>query len=323
MKEMQVTIPSMYKLKGTLALPEQVNEKLPAILLMAGSGKLDRNGKASEKLDLKVYGQLAHTLTDLGFITLRYDKRGVGESDGDFNCTGMWDLVEDAIASIHFLKQRPEVDPNKVIILGHSEGAMLGTTVAVREQVSGLILLSGAVERLEEAMARQRSIAADDIMSKKGFLGWLLRAFKTHKKIEPQAQKFLAKVMATEEDIIKVQFQKVNAKWIREHFEYDVIKDLEKVNVPVLAITGARDIQANPNVLRNLAKYVKGDSEYHIIDNMGHSLKYQSETSTMFSIKKDLVKEASLPIHPELEPIIKSWLDKHVSQTNKEQLNSI
>ncbi|MBM7663022.1 pimeloyl-ACP methyl ester carboxylesterase [Bacillus mesophilus] len=311
MKEIEVTIASVVTLRGTMAIPDGENQKLPAVIIIPGSGKLDRNGKVNKKMDLQVYRQLAHFISKLGFITLRYDKRGVGESEGDFFETGMWDLVNDAKEGINFLKKCPEVDAEKIIVLGHSEGAMIATAIAVREPIGGLILLSGAVERLEEALMRQRELVTKDILAAKGFLGWLLRLLGTHKKVEKQAQKFLGKLMDSKEDVIKVQFQKINAKWFREHFAYNVREDLGKIDTRTLAITGERDIQANPDVISRLSNYVKGESDYYVIPNMGHSLKMQEATSTMFTVKKDLIKESGQPLHPELEITLQKWLEKY------------
>lgn len=323
MNEIQVYIQSGVKLAGSLTIPATNNEIHPGIVIVPGTGKLDRNGRVNKKLDLKLYRQLAEKLTELGFVTLRYDKRGIGESEGDFNHTGMWDLVDDIGAAVRFLKERPEVDSEKVIILGHSEGSMIGTCAAAREPVAGLILLAGAVERLDEALIRQRAIAVQDIMDAKGILGWYLRLLGVHNKVERQAQKFTKKVMDSKKDVLKVQFQTINAKWMREHFSHNVREDLVKVTCPVLAITGARDIQANPECVKELPNYVKGDAEYHIVENMGHSLKYQPKTSNMLTAKKDIFAEVSLPLHTELVELLESWLNRHfVDNSEKEVVHS-
>jgi uncharacterized protein len=84
-------------LNGTLALPDYSQEKYPAVLIIQGSGKLDRDGNDSKgKFKLNLYKQLAQFVASLGFITLRYDNRGVGQSEGDYIAAGMWDLVHDA-----------------------------------------------------------------------------------------------------------------------------------------------------------------------------------------------------------------------------------
>ncbi|WP_312471496.1 alpha/beta hydrolase [Neobacillus sp.] len=309
--EKEVTIQSKVALKGTLSIPETRVEKNPAVLIIPGTGKLDRNGKVNKKLDLKLYRQLADFLTSIGFINLRYDKRGVAESEGDYLTTGLWDLVEDARAAVRFLKGLPEVDANKVIVFGHSEGSMLGTAVASREELGGLILLAGAVETLSEALKRQRDIATQDIINAKGFQGFLLRLLGVQNKVEKQAQKYIDKVLNSTSDVMKVSFVKTNAKWMREHFTYNVREDLVKVTCPVLAITGERDIQANAEVLKDLSHYVKGDAQYHIVDNMGHSCKYITKTSTMFTAKKDIIAEGNLPLHPELIKSLEAWLQNH------------
>lgn len=317
--EKEVTIQSKVLLKGTLSIPEVRNEKGPAILIIQGSGKVDRNGKINEKMNLKLYGQLAELLTQLGLINLRYDKRGIGASDGDYYKAGVWDLVDDACASVQFLKGLPEVDPEKIIVLGHSEGCTLGTAVAVREKLGGLILLSGAVERISEALKRQRDIAKQDIINAKGFQGSMLRLLGAHKKVESQAQKQIEKILNSTDDVMKQSFVKINAKWMREHFAYNVRDDLAKVTCPVLAITGARDIQSNPDALKELPNYVKGDLEYHIVENMGHSCKYITQTSTMLTVKKDIVAEGNLPLHPELEMLLKKWLQYHFASHSSEE----
>jgi uncharacterized protein len=106
---------------------------------------------------------------------------------------------------------------------------------------------------------------------------------------------------------------------MREHFAYNVREDLAKVTCPVLAVTGARDIQANPEVLKELPLYVKGDAQFHVVENMGHSCKFITQTSTMFTAKKDIIAEAKLPIHPELEKLLENWLQAHFVNIFPEQ----
>ncbi|WP_199426637.1 alpha/beta hydrolase family protein [Thermaerobacillus caldiproteolyticus] len=124
-------------------------QNYPAVLILSGSGPLNRDGNdAKGKLQLNLYKQLASFITSLGFITLRYDKRGIGESEGDYFSAGMWDLVHDAKSAVQFLKNHPSVDDQRIIVLGHSEGTTLAVALNTIERIHGLILLSGAGERL-------------------------------------------------------------------------------------------------------------------------------------------------------------------------------
>ncbi|CEG27448.1 alpha/beta fold hydrolase [Bacillus sp. B-jedd] len=91
---------------------------------------------------------------------------------------------------------------------------------------------------------------------------------------------------------------------------FNVRDDLTQVKCPVLGVTGEYDIQADPGVLKKLPEYVKGDASFTVIENMGHSCKYIEARSTPFSAKKDIVRESALPLHPDLERILKAWLEE-------------
>lgn len=90
--------------------------------------------------------------------------------------------------------------------------------------------------------------------------------------------------------MIKVGFQKINAKWFREHLQYDVLEDLKKIECPVLAITGDKDVQADPEKLNRLPAIVKGELEYYMIQNMDHLLKKQEDEINMLKMKKIISK---------------------------------
>src|SRR5699024_5071359 len=145
MTEQEIIVSSETPLAGTLTVPESENNIHPAVLLIAGSGKVDRNGNAKQ-LEMNVYKDLANFLTKQGLMTLRYDKRGVGKSGGDYMKAGLSDFITDAGSLLSFLKNHPKVDSDRVFILGHSEGALIAPAVHQKVPASGLILLAGAAE---------------------------------------------------------------------------------------------------------------------------------------------------------------------------------
>jgi uncharacterized protein len=188
----EVTIQGEYLLKGTLTIPEGSEKKCPAVLVVAGSGEVDRDGNVSGfKFKLDTYKDLAEYVTGLGFAVLRYDKRGVAKSEGSFLETGMWNLIDDIGACVNFLKGHPRVDPDRVILVGHSEGCLLICAYSARNSVAGIVLLAGAVETLEEALKRQRKLIYGEMMRTKGIKGWLFRLLKIDQKGEKQAQKVM------------------------------------------------------------------------------------------------------------------------------------
>jgi len=316
-KEKEVIIKLQYNLAGTLAIPEREEERLPAVLLIPGSGQIDKDGYVeSMKFHTNLYKDLSHLVTSLGFISLRVDKRGVGKSEGDFFETGMWDLVEDIEKSIDFLKKQPLVDPEKIILLGHSEGCILATAVNARKPVDGLILLSGAAETLEEALKRQRKILLEEAKNKNNLNGFLLRLFNADKMIEKQADKYMTKIMNSDKAMIKYNFSKVNAKWFRDHHQYNVLEDLRKVICPVLALTGDKDFQADYKKLQRLPEHVKVEFEYHIIKDMNHGLKKHEGLMSALNFKKEYKDKSNVPLHLEVVDILSSWLKKYYDISN-------
>lgn len=309
--EEKVTVSGKYALKGTMTIPAGDEGKYPAVLIISGSGKITRDGNAGKKINFNIYRELAESIAKLGFVTLRYDKRGVGESEGNYLETGLWDLVDDVRANIGFLKSHPTVDPEKIILLGHSEGCMLATITNSRYPVDGLILLAGAAETLKDATSRQRNLLYEEIQHSKGFKFALLRLLKADKKGEAQSQKFFQKVMESNRDVMRQGLVKINAKWIREHFSHNVVDDLKKAVCPVLAVTGSKDFQTNPECVKVVPELVQGEAEVHIVENMNHILKEYHGEITVLDAKKQYSKAQSQPIHPELQKILQNWLVKH------------
>lgn len=303
------------RLHGTLALPADAGAAagVPALLLVAGSGKIDRDGTVVDLgIALNVYRDLAGHATELGFATLRYDKRGVGGSEGDPLRTGMWDLVADIGAWVGFLKAHPAIDPERIYLLGHSEGCMLITAYAARHPVAGLILLAGGGETMGEATARQRQIAYGELKAQAGLQGWLARTLRVDQLGERQSAKLMARMCNTDKDVIRVQFRPLNAKWFREHLQYDLLADLTRLECPVLAVTGSSDLQADPAKLTRLQQLAAGNVRAKVIEGMDHGLK-QDAGGSLLRIKEVLRRAATQPLHPELVRVLDEWLGEQRS----------
>ena len=309
--EKEVKIQGQYPLTATLGMPEGAGS-FPAVVIAAGSGNGDRDGNIPKaKLMPNMYRDLAHLMGKEGFITLRADKRGTGKSGGDFITTGMYDLVEDILSLSVWLKEHPKV--SQVILLGHSEGCTLITAANAKHPVDGLVFLAGGAESLNDALKRQRDLVRQEMMNMKGFKGTIIRLTKAYDKMEKQAKKFNEKILATDKPVIRIQLQKVNAKWYREHLLYNVFEDLAKVTCPALAINGSTDVQVTPEKALDLSNYINGPSESYVIEGMNHLLKENREPASLLNILKDYRADMDKPLHPALKERLQEWLKKNFS----------
>ena len=312
--EEQVDINEEKTLKGTLTMPEIDIKKLPAVLINNGSGSADRDGNIQKPhIEANIYKDLAHFISGLGFITLRYDKRGIGESEGNPLSIGMQDLVRDVICNIEFLKNHSRIDPSRIILLGHSEGCILATIANTTSPVAGLILLGGAGTNLREPIAYQNAQTVAEIKKISGVKGFFLRRIMNDKKIVKQQEDLYTKVMTSTGDKMRYKFQKLPAKWLREHFEYakeDILNILKGFQVPVLAITGEKDVQVDPEDIGRLKMLDKENIEGIVINNMDHMLKEFNGDKTVINLMKQYKKEASQPTHPMLKEALAGWLQQ-------------
>ena len=308
-KNSEVIIQGTYTLSGTLTIPEDNSTTCPAILIISGSGKGDRDGNL-KKMQMNIYKDLADFLTDKGFVTLRYDKRGVSQSGGNFIETGQVELINDAVDCIKFLQNHPKVDNNRILILGHSEGALISPAVYKQIPVSGFILLAGAAEPSKDLLPRQIELAYSEMNQTKGIKGWLFRKLKVTKKLRKQNEKILTKIMHSDKPVLRIKGVKINAKWLRETYAYNVCDYLQEVKCPVLAITGEKDIQVPPEHVKLIAGLVQGEAEWHIIPDMNHIFRKYEGQHTMLGLLKEYTTQLIQPIDQELLDLIDVWLQK-------------
>ncbi|RJS61440.1 alpha/beta fold hydrolase [Bacillus sp. PK3_68] len=300
---------------ATLACPEQEGA-FPSILLIAGSGPIDRNGNGPKgKYQTYLYQELAHFFTELGFITLRYDKRGTGKRSGSLINSGLSDLLHDAKAAVTFLQTQPNV--SAVIVCGHSEGTILATDIAAEMTVDGCMLLSGGVDNLMEALYHQRQQAYRELFAMPGWKGWLNRKLKVDEKNEKKTEKIFQKIKQSSRDTIRIQGVRQPAKWFREHEAYNTRAALQKVTCPVFALHGDKDPLVESSVLEELAGLVQGESEYHIVKGMEHGLREQKEPKNILQMKKLMKTILERPLHKAGLQLMAAWLERYVTSGHK------
>ena len=228
---------------GTLtAVPEPV----AAAVIITGSGRVNRDTDARlgrrgpMVLRTGVTRQVAEALATAGVAALRYDKRGVGASGGDYLRAGLADNLADARAALRWLAARFPGLP--LLAVGHSEGTLHAAGLAASEPaVAGAIVLSPPARRGEEIVGWQVD-AIGAVIPKPARL--LMRV--TRQDFARTQYKRLALLKASKADIIRVSGVRVNARWWREFLAHDPAQDYARITTPVLAITGGHDMQVPP-----------------------------------------------------------------------------
>ena len=259
-----------------------------------------------------IFDDISHYLAENDIASLRYDKRGVGESRGGYWTTGFYDNAQDATAALQYLKQQKNIQPGNIFLLGHSEGAFLATRLSGEGiDVAGIILLAGGAQSGEDVLKWQAIQIAKGL---KGINSWLIKILRID--ISKTQQKQIDKIKKSKEDSFRSQLVvKVNAKWLREFMAYNPTEDLQRISVPVLAISGSKDIQVDSSDLDRMANLIKTPFESHLILNMTHLLRIEEGDAAISKYKKEIKK----PIEPQVPEIIVRWIQNRI-ELNKSHL---
>lgn len=207
------------------------------------------------------------------------------------------------------------VNRNKIILVGHSEGCILSTIANTINPVAGMVLIAGAGTNLREPLKYQNAQILKEIINLKGLKGILLRLALNEKKLQKQQDDLYNTMINSKRDTVKLKGKKMPAKWFREHFKYtdeEILKALSGANCPILAVTGDKDVQANPEDLNTVGKLEKDNIKTVVIKDMDHMLKEFTGEKTVLNIMKQYKGEASKPMHPELEYVLEQWLNQQL-----------
>ena len=256
-------------LAGTLTLPQGAGP-WPAVVLVSGSGQQDRD---ETLMDHKPFLVLADALSRAGIAVLRYDDRGVGGSGGDPTKATSVDFARDAEAAIEWLKERPDIDPARIGVVGHSEGGLIAALLAARRtDLAGIVMLAGTgvdggrilvsqgelvlkseglgdadqIRRsriMQEAMidAVRGSDDASDPAALAAQAGARIRA-----DLGDETEKADEAAKAQLDAAVADGLRRLTAPWFRFFIGHDPATALAKVSCPVLAIIGEKDVQVDP-----------------------------------------------------------------------------
>jgi hypothetical protein len=286
----------------------QAPDPAAAALLIVGSGRTDRNSDvrlpAGQRLRGGITRAVAEALAAIGVSTLRYDKRGVGASGGDYLTTGMPQRLADSRAALEWLSGRGSGLP--LLAIGHSEGTYYAAQLAGEGGVAGAALLSGSVRTGAEINAWQVAQLADKLPRAARLI---LRLMRTD--VAESQRKNQAKIMESSADVVRMQGVRVNARWVRDFVRYDPAPALARVTVPVLAITGGHDLQVPPTDVETMGELVRGPFEGHVVGDLSHMLRPDPDCVGPRGYRR----ATRQPVSADALDLITVWVHRHWGRT--------
>jgi len=307
------------QLAGTLSVPNGKGP-FPAVVLVSGTGY---NTRDEDVWGHKVFLVLADALNRNGFAVLRYDKRGVGGSSGNYEAATTADFVSDAEAAVAWLKTQPQIDASRIGVLGHSEGGIIAPAVAASDKgVAFVVMIAGPCIRgdklfvLQSAMTAKAYGAPDDYIARRRLFDQELYSAIISAPSESaaldRAKALVAQGVADKlvdaneaESLPKDD----TSPWERYFLAYDPAPTLARLTVPVLVLNGSLDVQVPAK--ENLAaarQALRNNSNATVTELTGMNHLLQSAKTGAPSEYNDIEETMS----PTALKIITDWLTRNV-----------
>lgn len=275
---------------GSLLVPDGKG-KTPVVLIIAGSGPTDRNGN-QQKLKNNSLKFLADSLYNRSIASLRFDKRGIGSSKDErmkLDQIIFDDFLADVKGWIDLLSTDKRF--SKVIVAGHSEGALLGMLASVNNpKVGAYVSIAGAARPADEIIKEQLLAQPEEIRNLVyPRLDSLRRGDTLHNV--PQ--------------FLYAMFSPTLQRYLMSWMKYNPSTEVKRLSVPALFIQGTTDIQVLPKDAEMLAvAYPKGKKV--LIEDMNHILKEFPSTDRQAQVAT--YSNSELPLHRDLIPVIVSFI---------------
>jgi pimeloyl-ACP methyl ester carboxylesterase len=247
-----VTMPAVgFNLAGTITRPAGASGRLPAVILLSGSGADDRDGYTA---GVPTTGQLAGAVAQAGFVAVRYDKRGNGQSGGRAESATLSDHAEDARAVRRWLASRPDIDEKRIAVIGHSEGAWVALLAASREKrFAAVVTLAAPSVTGAELVLEQQQHALDQLK---------LSPEERARRVALQKQIQAAVLSGKGWDQVPPEMRKqADTPWFQSLLAFNPTKVLEDVRQPLLILHGELDRQVAVAHADRLAALAREESD--------------------------------------------------------------
>jgi pimeloyl-ACP methyl ester carboxylesterase len=248
-----------FVLAGTVSKPaSQSVPRLPAVVLVGGSGPADRDSLA---FGVPILGEIAGALADAGFLVVRYDKRGIGQSGGRAEAASLADYAEDVRAAVKALADRKDVDPKRLAVVGHGEGGLVALMAAAKEKKidAAVLVATPGMAGSEIILAQQQRLLNRMSLSPE----------ERQAKVDEQKRIFQAAITGKGLDQLPAAVRRsVDSAEFQSLLVSDPAKILKDVHQPLLVVQGELDTQVEPQnaeLLVTLAKQRKKGGPVEIV----------------------------------------------------------
>jgi pimeloyl-ACP methyl ester carboxylesterase len=247
-----ITIPRAAAATQTPSRPSPAPVRFPAVVLLAGSNAPNRDGVA---VGVPAMAELAGSLAEAGFVSVRYDRRGVGQSGGRSESATVSDYADDARAVVKWLTARKDVDPKRIALIGHDEGVWVALLAASRERrVAAIVSLAGPASTGAELLLERQQAELDSS-----------KAPDVERNAKVALQRQINSAVLTGkgwEQIPPDMRRQADTPWFQSFLSYDPAKVIDGIEAPLLIVHGELDREtpvAHAGRLADLAH--KGDSK--------------------------------------------------------------
>jgi dipeptidyl aminopeptidase/acylaminoacyl peptidase len=257
------------------------------VVTITGSGPEDRDEESTALKGYRPFRELADTLGRRGIAVLRLDDRGVNGSDLGPRTATSQDFADDIRAGVAYLRTRPEIDPARVALVGHSEGGMIAPMIASTDpKLAAIVLMAGTASTGREVLHGQQLYAVDSMAHLTG----------------------AAREAALAQSSKATDSLAASTPWMKFFLEYDPSIVARRVKTPVLILQGATDRQVAPSEAEKLAAALRAGGNSHV------TVRVFPQTNHLFVADAtggfDYGKLPSLHVRPEVLGAIVDWLSE-------------
>ena len=235
-QDVRVSGPGGIVLGGTLTMPTNARGPVPAVVTITGSGQQDRDELIPIAGGIRLFRQVADTLSRRGIAVLRLDDRGLGASGGDPRTATSADFADDIRAALAYLRTRRDIDGTRLGLVGHSEGGAIAPMIAATDpKLKAMVVMAGPGEPgIEISMAQNKYILERDTTLTPAKRDSVLRAARA--SLDPAKQ---------------------TIPWVKFWMSYDPAPTARRVTAATLILQGATDRQVPVDQAEKLAALIR------------------------------------------------------------------